>query len=71
MYALELAVMLGEKIKINSMVVLSYLNIYLDIIKVSLNWYQMKQWLIGILNDLDKHDKHSLSIISLQRVNLR
>ena len=34
-YSLELIVRLGEKIRINGMVVLYYLDIYLDMIKVS------------------------------------
>ena len=40
-HALRLVVWLGEEIKINVMVVLYYLDIYLDSIKVSLDWYQM------------------------------
>ena len=40
-YALGLVVRLGEEIKINSMVILYYLDIYLDMIRVSLDWYQM------------------------------
>ena len=40
-YALGLVVWLGEEIKINGTVILYYLDIYLDIIKVSLDWYQM------------------------------